>query len=193
MIKIAPATLHRSDDPRLSEISAAMVGERLTAVHYAVPAGNSWEDYADVENVHEVDMGVEVSTGSGWVLRISWATPGLEEGLELEFDRADPARSNDLIDLVDMGDQLMWSSILGCQVQEVGVAFLVHVDDSSTRPWAFRIGLLGGSSVTIALGEVYEGSLRYFPDNLLVISDESVARDYRIPNGVQSARGEVIR
>ena len=193
MIKIEPATLHRSDDPRLSAISAALVGERLVAARYAVPAGVSWEGYGGLEHVHEVDMGVELVTESGLVLGLSWSTPGREEGLSLALDRAGECPSNELIDLVDVSGQSEWSRVLGRLVEVVGVSFHVHADDSSIRPWAFRIGASGGTSVTVALGEVSDNVLRYMPDNIVVIFDEAVAREYQIPSSSQAAWGEIVR
>ena len=49
----------------------------------------AWQNYSDVEGVHEADMGVELVTESGLVLELSWATPGREEGLALA---AEPPR-----------------------------------------------------------------------------------------------------
>jgi hypothetical protein len=192
MTKIEPATLNGSDDPRLTALSAMLVGERLVSASYCVPAGVRWENYGDMEYVHEVDMGVELVTESGLVLGLSWSTPGREEGLSLGLDRRGECPSNELIDLVDVSRLSEWSAVLGRLIETVGVSFHVHADDSSTRPWAFRIGASGGSSVTVALGEVSHGALRYMPDNMLAIFDETIARDYQIPSSSQSAWGEIV-
>lgn len=192
MTKIGPTTLHRSSDPRLSALSTALIGERLVSAQYAVPASAGWKNHSDLDHVHEVDMGVNLVTKSGLTLELSWSTPGREEGLALALDRTGECTSNELIDLVDVGGKLEWSGIIGHSIKSVGISFYVHADDSSVRPWSFRIEVSDAPSVTIALGEVSDNTLHYMPDNLLVIFDETIAQWYLIPDSPQSAWGETI-
>lgn len=192
MIKIKPESLHRADDPRLSKLAATLVGERLVSVRYAVPTGIGWENFAGLEHVHEVDMGVRLVTESGCALELAWATPGRDEGLLISFDSIDDATSNDLIDLVDVGGDEEWRNVLGEPVELVAIAFHSHSDDSSIRPWSFRIGASGGHWVTVALGEVRDGDLHYAPDNMVVIFNEDTARNYEIPGNSESAWGGVV-
>ncbi|WP_155247699.1 hypothetical protein [Salinispora arenicola] len=192
MVTIKPATLHQVDDNRLVGLAATLAGERLMCVRYASPSGSSWVNYSDLEGVHEVDMGVELATESGLVLELSWATPGREEGLALALGRGENRASSDLIDYEDVGGVQDWSSVLGYFVEEVAVAFYVHDEGSSVRPWSFRIGVSNGSSVTVALGETSDHSIRYLPDNLVVIFEEATARNYEVSDGLQSAWGATV-
>lgn len=81
---------------------------------------------------------------------------------------------------------------LGYFVEEVAVAFYVHDEGSSVRPWSFRIGVSNGSSVTVALGETSDHSIRYLPDNLVVIFEEATVRNYEVSDILQSAWGETV-
>jgi len=191
MTTIRPITLHRVDDPRLAEIAASLAGEPVTGVGYLVPAGVEWvPDAAGGHDVHDVGLGVELVLGSGHVLALEWATPGTEEGLRIGVHKA--GRDNDLVDRVDVGDDPHWSPIIGRRLETLAVAFFHPDDDSSTRPWAFRVGVAGGSCVTVALGETDGPAIRYQPDNLVVIFDEATARSYRIVGARQPAWGSAI-
>jgi hypothetical protein len=191
-MKIEPATLHRTDDPRLVGLVNALTGEKLVCARYAVPAGVDWENNGGLEYVHEVDLGVELITESGMHLELSWATPGRDEGLSMALEDETQHTRNELVDLVDVSDNREWTTVLGRAVELVVLSFHVHNDDSSDRPWSFRIGASGGSCVTISLGEICDHSLCYMPDNLVVVFDERTARSYEIPSSRQSAWGTTI-
>lgn len=191
-MRIEPETLHQIDDPRLNELAAALVGERLSSVRYVAPAGAGWENYSDLEHVHEVEMGVELLMDSGLLLELSWSTPGLKEGLSLTLGPVGQHAANELVSVIDVSDHVAWSGVVGHLVEAVAVSFRSHSDDSSTRPWSFRVGTSGGPGVTVALGEVRERALHYMPDNIVVIFDETRARAYQIPGSFQPAWGEVV-
>jgi hypothetical protein len=192
MVTIEPATLHQVDDRRLVGLATKLTGERLMCARYATLSGTRWINYSDLEEVHEVDMGVELVTESGLVLDLSWATPGREEGLALALGHRENRASSDVVDLVDVSAIQDWSSILGNFVEEVAVSFYVHDEGSSVRPWSFRVGVSNGSSVTVALGETSGHLIRYLPDNLVVIFKEATARNYEVADSLQSAWGEIV-
>ncbi|MEU8049521.1 hypothetical protein [Micromonospora haikouensis] len=173
-------------------MAATLAGERLLCARYATPSGSSWVNYSDLEGVHEVDMGVELATESGLALQLSWATPGREEGLALALGHGENRTPSDLVDLVDVSAVQDWSNVLGYFVEEVAVSFYVHDEGSSVRPWSFRIGVSNGLSVTVALGETSDHSIRYLPDGLVVIFEESTARNYEVSDSLQSAWGETV-
>lgn len=137
-------------------------------------------------------MGIELITGSGLVLGLTWAIPGHEEGLLIGMYRTEDCPPSELIDLTDMSGHEAWSAALGRLVDTVAISFHVHWDDATTRPWALRIGVSGGAGATVALGEARGHDIRYVPNNLVVIFDESVARAYEIPSSSGSAWGELI-
>jgi len=193
MISIAPSTLHGTDDSRLENLVATLAGERLVGVRYVPLSGASWANYSDLDGVHEVDMAVELVTGSGLSVRVSWATPGREEGLWLTLGPEGERTSGDPVDVDDVSGHHDWSAILGSLVETVAVAFLRHGYDSSVRPWSFRIGFSGGSSVTVALGETASHRIHYMPTTLVVIFDEATARTYEVVDALQPAWGENVR
>ncbi|MFC8849460.1 MULTISPECIES: hypothetical protein [unclassified Micromonospora] len=192
MITIEPATLHRADDGRLSELAGTLAGQRLVGARYVTPAGTGWSNYSDIEGVHDVGMGVELVTETGLGLELSWATPGRKEGLSLTLGREEERISSDLVDLVDVSGHQDWLGIIGSFVEMVAVSFCIHSDDLSVRPWSVRVGLSNGSSVTVALGETEGNFIRYLPDNIVVILNEAAARGYEIADGLQPAWGEVV-
>jgi hypothetical protein len=183
MTTIEPATLHSADDPRLTKLAADLAGDTVTRVRYRLPSGR---DFA-AESVHDVGSAVELVLGSGRVLVLSWGTPGLDEGLAIEV-REDGTDD----DRVDVSDDPHWSAVVGKPMEELAVAFFEYYYDSSVRPWSFRLGVSGGGSATVALGEVDGAEISYLPDNLVVIFDEARARDYRIVDALQSAWGTPI-
>ena len=183
MTTIEPATLHSADDPRLTKLAAALAGDRVTQVRYRLPSGT---DFA-AEDVHDVGSAVELALGSGRVLAVSWGTPGLGEGLAIEV-RAGGADDEG----VDVSDDPHWSAVVGEPIEELAVAFFEYYDDSSVRPWSFRVGVSGGGSATVALGEADGAEISYLPDNLVVIFDEATARNYRIVDALQPAWGTPI-
>lgn len=192
MLTIEPATLHEVDDSRLGELAAALTGERLIGARYVTPSGVNWVNYSDLEGVHDVDLRVELITESGFTLELSWATPGREEGLSLALGRDEEQALSELVDVVDVSSHQDWSRVLGGLVGVVAVSFCVHGDGSSIRPWAFRVGLSNGSSVTVALGETDGNLIRYLPDNLVVIFEADTAKRYEITDGLQSAWGSIV-
>ena len=183
MTTIEPATLHGTDDPRLTKLAAELAGDPVTGVRYRLPSGTD----LTAEDVHDVGSAVELALGSGRVLALSWGTPGLDEGLAIEV-RQDGTDG----DRVDVSDDPHWSAVVGKPIEELAVAFFRYYDDSSVRPWSFRVGVSGGGSATVALGEADGADISYLPDNLVVIFDEARARDYRIVDALQSAWGAPI-
>lgn len=189
---IDPSTLHLRDDLRLIDLANLLRGERLISARYLLPSGMGWGGGGDLDHVHEVDMGVELLTESGIRLELSWSTPGVGEGLVIAFGAVMDCSEGQRLSSVDVSRDDQWSAILGYSVESVAIAFCFHDFTSSMRPWSFRLGLSGSSSVTIALGEIREGRLQYMPDNIVVIFDEATAQLYVVPNSPESAWGEVI-
>jgi hypothetical protein len=191
MTTIRPATLHRAEDPRLADLAAVLTGDRVTGVRYVMPTGVGWTADDALDNVHEVEMGVEVVVGSGRVLTLEWATPGIDEGLSIAV--RDPGESPEGPgNRVDVSDDARWAGIVGHRIDHLAVAFFEHYDDASVRPWSFRISVDGGAGATVALGEIDGSEIGYLPDNLVVIFDEATARGYRIADALQPAWGSVI-
>jgi len=59
--------------------------------------------------------------------------------------------------------------------------------------WAARLQFASGASTVVALGEVDSlGKPRYFPQQLVVIFDERIAREYGGEGSVESSWGTVI-
>lgn len=162
MNQILPSTLHEANDPRLSELAATLIGERLFA-RYMMPSNASWDYKSDLEYVHEVDMGVQLVSESGLALELSWATPGREEGLSITLDAVENYPSTRFVDVLDVSECQEWAHILGRRIEILAISFHVHADDSSVRPWSFRIGVMGGLWVTVALGEIVNCSLVLMP------------------------------
>jgi hypothetical protein len=192
MTTIRPATLHRAEDPRLSDLAGRVVGARVVAVRYAMLAGVDWDGRSSLDGVHEVDLAVLLVTDSGLTLELAWATPGTEEGLSIAVLGAGERVSDDLVDMVDISGDPHWAAVLGRVVETLAVSFYEHADDSSIRPWSFRVGVSGGTGVTVALGEVAGDEIIYMPDNLVVIFDEPAARAYAIEGATESAWGAAI-
>jgi hypothetical protein len=186
MTTIRPATLHHAEDPRLAEVAAALTGEAVTGARYLVPAG------VGLHAIDDVDLGAELVFGSGQVLVLEWATPGIEEGLAIAVRDTSVDESLDLVDRIDVTDDPHWSGIIGNRVETLAVAFFHPDEDSPARPWSFRVGVTGGSSVTVALGEPDGSGIRYQPDNLVVIFDEAAARAYRIVGAIEPAWGSQL-
>jgi hypothetical protein len=192
MLEIIPwAALDHGLQP-LHELAGALVGDRLRAVRYAVPAGERWPHGHLAERVHEVDMGVDIFTGRATALRLRWEMDGLNEGLGIGLLAGLDGPSTDSAEGIDVSEHADWKPLLGRTVE--GVAFATHVPNEGCPDslWAMRLDLTGSASVTIALGESKGDRIGYQPDALVVMFDGADARAYRIPASALPAWGQPL-
>lgn len=193
MISIPPRTLNAVDDSRLLRLAQTLVDSRVDLVRYILPAGAAWADGdRNGRQIHDVDLGVELLMRSGSTLRISWATPGSDEGLAIDmFDTPSPPADR-TIDCLDVTNRDEWRRYVDRPIEAVAVAFYSYDGISDDRPWSIRLGFASDRNVVIALGEVIDDAVSYIPDNLVVIFDEVHAHAYRVVDSRSSSWGELV-
>lgn len=191
MSMIRANTLSSPRDPRLRELSMALLGDSVVAVEYGMLS--TTEETAELQrDIHEVDMSVRLRLASGAVLELSWGTPGVEEGMVISLPADANAEQGEACQ-IDAGSAPGWDLAVGAPIEGVGIAFLKHFGpwgDPDVRPWAFRLEFRGGLSAVVALGEL-DGRAQpsFFPNNLVVMFDARVADNYRVIDGINSSWG----
>ena len=192
-ITLAPRTLNSIVDPRLQQLRKALIGNEVVAVAYAMPTGAIWpHGHRCDAHVHEVDVGVDLSLGSGSTLRLLWATPGSDEGLVIELLDSRTMAEDNLTKHLNVTGRGEWEDRIDRQIQSIGIAFYSYDGSAEDRPWSFRLEFSNGVSAVIALGEGMDDRLSYMPDSLAVIFDESIARAYEVAEARSSAWGETL-
>jgi len=172
------------DETRIRRLHETLAGARFESVRYVQSriAGYGSAQNAKCEQV-DFDLLLRLSTGS---FSVTWSRDDLIEGLHFG-DQISTYESPDLV-TVDGGDE--WSRYYGRVI--TGVAF-GWFDSSGTGPrslWSIRATTDRGQSVVIALGELDSASRpTYHPDSLVVIFDESQARQYVVTDTSGSAWG----
>lgn len=192
-ISLAPRTLNSIADPRLRQLRKALIGNEIVAVAYVMPTGAIWpHGHRSDAHLHEVDMGVDLSLGSGSTLRLLWATPGSDEGLAIELLDSQAMTKDDHIDRLNVTSREEWVDITHHPIKSIGIAFYSYDGSAEDRPWSVRLEFANGTSVVIALGEVADDRLSYMPDSIAVIFDEDMARAYEVAEARSSAWGEML-
>lgn len=186
----ATTPITTSDHARIDDWARWVAGEPITGVLYEDGPGAIWSrDQASV-GVHEVGLDVLIVLGDGKVAQVSWAMEGLIEGIDLRVARNSATALRD--GEVDVTACPEWRSKIGKTVGQVGAAWHVPNEGSPEALWSIRLSLVGGSSVTFALGEVHDGVVRYQPDALVVLFGEMAARRYRPASSGESAFGRQV-
>jgi hypothetical protein len=173
------------DRNRIAAIMAAFDGGKVASVDYVLPTGARWPDGRRHDQVHEVDLGVEIVLDSGLVVCISWAMAGAVEGLSLSVRAVgDTASPTNLTQTIDATELQQWRSLVGRSLNLDGAAVHLPEEGDHVAVWSVRLSAGQSESVVVALGEATEQGLAYLPDSLVVIFDEEIARSYLIPSGV---------
>jgi hypothetical protein len=173
------------DRNQLAAIMTAFDGGRIANVHYLMPVGAEWPNGRRHDQVHEVDLGVEIVLDSGIVVSIFWAMTGELEGLSLSVRAGDGTSTpSSLTQAIDATGLEQWRSLLGGSLTLDGAA--THLPEEGNREaiWSVRLGASQSDSVVVALGEASEQGLAYLPDSLVVIFDDGISQSYSIPFGV---------
>lgn len=192
-ISLAPRTLNSIADPRLQQLRNALIGSEVVAVAYAMSTGAIWpHGHRNDAYVHEVDLGVDLSLGSGSTLRLLWATPGSDDGLAIELLDSQAVTKDDPIDRLNVTSRGEWADVAHHPIRSIGITFYSYDGSAEDRPWSFRLEFVNGTSVVIALGEVVDGRLSYMPDSIAVIFDADMARTYEVAEARSSAWGEML-
>ncbi|MDA8369107.1 MAG: hypothetical protein M0026_04485 [Nocardiopsaceae bacterium] len=188
MLRFEP-WLSRADHADARPVLRALLGASLTGVRYLHAEDDFWPNGHRHDDIHEVDMGVELTTAAGTRLVVSWAMDGIVQGLGrrmLPQGHEDPVR-----DSVEVGGMEQWRPRLGRTVLRAGLASHVAEDDCAPTYWSLRLEFDGGRSPVIALGEADEGG-HHQPDALVVLFDEDTARGYVPVSSSTPAWGELV-
>lgn len=189
MLKKFPVTFGEYDRSLPSELLDAVMGQRIEAVTYRMPGGVRWSDEYRHEGVHEVDMGVALSLSNQARLDIDWAMDGFTEGLALEVFQGEDHES-DHLESIDVSMLPEWGPYLGGAIRGVYFSKFVADERAATTAWSVKLELDDGTEFAIALGELVDGEPQYMPDNLVVITNPSIGRAYRVVGSDQSAWSE---
>lgn len=170
----------RAAADRLNDVAATAVGKSLRQVSYRFGLQSGWPaGYAGGE-VDEVDQSARLSFSDGTELVISWVTPGVVEGVDVE---AGPAGSFPLLEGLQgeavVSDDSMWSQICGTALEQVSAAWDVTGQLAAETVWAVRLAFAGNVRVVFALGEIDHGTVGYHPTGLLVFFREDWYRAYQ--------------
>lgn len=172
----------RAELGRLTRI----VGRRLTGADYQyLPDGAEDSPYVGGDHVDGDLIAVRLAFDDD-ALVFTWATLGWVEGLSIVPEPRWPLADHGAVH--DAASRPAWADHLGGVVVSIGGAWqLSGVGPASESLWSVRLDFQGGS-VVMALGGV-DGALRYVPDELVVISERSLAVNYAPDHVGESAWG----
>jgi hypothetical protein len=184
-----PEPITRATTDRLDQAVAAVVGRGLIRVDYRSGVCSNWPEGYARGQVDEVDQAILLSFNGGPELIISWVTPGLVEGVDIEVGEAGsfPVPEGLQVETVVSGEG-PWSDICGTPLEGVSAAWDVAGQLAAETVWAVRLTFAGIRRVVIALGIIEGGTLRYHPQGLVVLFDEGGLRSYRDPMISQTSR-----
>jgi hypothetical protein len=135
-------------------------------------------------------MGVELHWEAS-ANELKWIMEGEREGLAVVFDQTPEDLSRDRTKSMPVPDETRWRKAYGAAVMAVGVSWHRPTADVEAI-WAVRLEFSSGQSIVVALGELRDGTLRYIPDQLVVIFDAAIARSYVLEAGGEPAWGQNI-
>lgn len=171
-------------------------GTHVRGVYYETQRDADWwgGDYARGSAVHEAGSGVVLSLDSGARLVFSWQMEGSNEGLGIEVQAGPGDAYRDIFHRrVAASGVPPWPNVLASEIQNVALSFHVPCDGCPQTLWAARLQFAAGPSAVIALGEVDSlGKPQYFPQQLVVIFDEHIAREYGGEGDAESSWGTLV-
>jgi hypothetical protein len=156
-------------------ITHALIGARLSLVEYRQTRHGGLLEVPDAI-VHEIELNALLATSKG-VFNVTWERDDLIEGISVSLLDSMPSTGDALG--VDVTGSPQWLPFIDQEIVNVEFAWQVSEAGCPESLWAIRLDFAHGASVILALGEVDE-PLRpqYFPDSLIVIFNEQVARSY---------------
>lgn len=161
-------------EDRLREAVTAVLGRPVRRVGYRFGLRSGWPEGYARGQVDEAGQAVSLSFDGGTELIISWVTPGLVEGVDVE---AGPAGSFPVPEGLQFetaaGDDSPWPGIYGSVLERVATAWQVAGQFAKETVWALRLTFEHHQPVVIALGIIESRSLSYHPQGLAVLFDES--------------------
>lgn len=158
-------------------LPASLTGAQLSGVtyHYLPPADGT--HYAGGEKGVDCDLAaVDLDFGDRGTTAITWAMVGELEGLAI---LPGESYSGIATEVLDATDREAWRAYIGERVTSVGVSWQISGESCPESLWALRLTFAAGS-VVVALGAVDPYlALDYMPDEVVVLSDMSLARLYQ--------------
>jgi hypothetical protein len=179
----------RADEERLLATAHDLLGRRLARVRY-----RTLEDIGLVAfpTFHDVFDSVAIELDDGRVLVMGWVMPSGEwYGTSFHIE-TDPPITEGQVE-VDVSATAEWQPLLGQAVETVAVAWHENDAGKPDTVYSIRLGLAGGRSVVVALGEVEaDDTIGVSADNLVVVFDPARALSFRPPAAFEDAYGHVI-
>jgi hypothetical protein len=166
---------------------AAVEGQRLTAVRYRYLEpldGSAPSGYESSHMCVDTDLQVVTLEFETRPIVISWAIDDDIEGLHLGDERDGGRRKS--LPTSDVSTRFTWTRLVGSAL--VGAAGSWYSVDGDEILWSIRL-LIDDEEVVIALGgqDPSTHHLTYESDELVVIFDERIAKDYhRLPGDLSS-------
>jgi hypothetical protein len=164
----------------LHSVEQALLGSAIERVTYEQL---SWGGLTGMPEgpVHEVDSTVRLHL-AGTSVSLTWDQVGRSECLAVEVTPhsggADAVSSSDTV-TVDVTGTDQWAGLAGREIQTVAFGWQRGHAAEPDDLWTLRLAVAGGGHVVCCLGELDRSERpTYSADGLLVIFDESTARDY---------------
>jgi hypothetical protein len=169
---------------------ARIVGAQLAAVTYRYLPSDATSAYVGGgEGVDDDLSAVVLDLGERGRTTITWAMEDDVEGLAILGPDEPYAGLADKT--VGASDREAWHEHIGGTIASVGGAWQVTGGEGSPESlWAVRLEFVDGA-IVVALGTV-DPDLEYMPDELVVISNPSLAKSYRPRHVIDSAWGQTI-
>lgn len=181
-----PEPITLSDRSRL----VALEGLVLTGVTYHFLAEPGRADYAGGGAGFDSDLaavGLNFDEQQSTVL--TWSMSGRREGLTIISVGA--VYRGTTTKTLDAAARAAWSRFVDKEVLAVNASWHVSGEQCSETLWAVRLEFDAGS-VVIALG-VGDTGLSYMPDEMVVVSDEPLARSYCPSHAKVSSWGDPLQ
>jgi hypothetical protein len=168
--------LLRTDTESRSSLRDSVVGAKVAKVRYFPLETPPWPESRRLDFVHDAEHGVEIELGNKKVINVLWAQQGYDEGLAVHVRSVgeEPVETLRSVGVERTGE---WRGLVGGKISGIRAAWSIPNEGCAEMLWALELRVRA-ARVTIALGATTESEVSYMPDEVIVIFDAEIARDY---------------
>lgn len=183
LMPVEPWIRNADDRFRIEAEAREIVGSTLAGVSYLQGVGWNWEPSA-ADSFDSAFSGVEFSTADHGPFSAVWRNQGLTHALS--FGRGSGESRQQMYPLIatPITHSRHWERFVGRRVTDVDLGWHIALETAEARAMesVLAVCLHFGDSGTVFVGlgavDHAAGRLAYLPDEVIVIFDVDVARDY---------------
>ena len=165
-----------------------VIGSSITHVGYLQPEASAATELIRCPGLDEAGIGVEITTAAGETFAAVWQMSGYNEGLSFGPGTGESRHGRYALHTLDVSESAAWRPLLGRTVTDVGVGWQIPNDGCPEAVWSVRLAFGAATGVLFALGRAtVDCAIEYQPDDVVVVTDDTLGRAYRIPAQTTSA------